>query len=50
MNATTHTLTRFTPLALCLALTACGGGSSDRGQLGTLDPIPLPLDLSLIHI
>jgi hypothetical protein len=44
MNATTHTLTRFTPLALCLALAACGGGSSDGGQLGTIDPIPLPLD------
>ncbi|AJD49409.1 hypothetical protein S7S_14985 [Isoalcanivorax pacificus W11-5] len=44
MNATTHALTRFTPLALCLALAACGGGSSDGGQLGTIDPIPLPLD------
>lgn len=44
MNATTHALTRVTPLALCLALTACGGSSSDGGQLGTIDPIPLPLD------
>lgn len=44
MNATTSAL-RLAPLALCLALTACGGSSgSDRGNLGTLDPIPLPLD------
>lgn len=44
MNATTSAL-RLAPLALCLALTACGGSSgSDRGNLGTLDPISLPLD------
>ncbi|MCK0537399.1 hypothetical protein [Alcanivorax quisquiliarum] len=44
MNATTSAL-RLAPLALCLALTACGGSSgSDRGNLGTLDPLPLTLD------